>query len=163
MKRLACCLIALFVLQPLTAPAASPDRFEKQGATVWVKQEMTRLKKTLALLKRIKDERSAKKGAKALQDMYGKAGTTTAMGEVAPPELPKGEAVAAAVARNAPRLASLEQAIVEETERIEALELKSTELAEALEAMRRVPTIADADYSAPEEPSEPTEEAEESR
>ncbi len=161
MKPLTCLLLALFafvVSSPL--PAASPDRYEKQGATLWVKEEMTRLKKTLALLKRVHDEKSANKTAKALLTIYGGAGENTAMGEVGAPQLPKGEAVAAAVARNAPRLAALEQAIAEQRERIEALELESADLARALDALSRTPLISGADFSVPEETPEQPEKTE---
>ncbi len=159
MKRLAFCLLTLVALSVGTPLSAAPDRFEKQGATVWVKEEMTRLKKTLAVLKRVKDEKSAEKAAKVLQGMYGRVGESTAMGEVGAAEIPKGEAVASAVARNAPRIAALEQAIAEQCERIDALELKSAEFASVLESVKRAPTIADADYSVPEEKTEENPEA----
>ncbi len=151
MKRLICCLLAVATLMVASPLSAAPDRYEKQGATVWVKDEMNRLKKTLALLKRVKDERSAAKASKVLLDMYGRAGESTAMGEVGAPEIPKGEAVAAAVARNAPRIEALEQAVAEQCTRIEALELESADLATALAALKRQPAITGADFSVPEE------------
>ncbi len=154
MKPLAYLLLAVFILPLATPLSAAPDRFEKQGATLWVKEETTRLKKTLALLKRVKDKRSAEKSGKALLEMYGDGEENTAMGTVGPAELPKGEAVASAVARNAPRLASLEQAIEAQCERIKTLELESPTMERALEVLSRVPTVADADYSAPEEVAE---------
>ncbi len=154
MKPLCYLLLAVFLL-PLSTPlSAAPDRYEKQGATLWVKEETTRLKKTLTLLKRVKDERSAEKAGKALLEMYGDGEENTALGKVGPAELPKGEAVATAVARNIPRLTSLERAIEAQRQRIEALELESTTMARALEVLGRVPSVAEADYSAPAEEAE---------
>ncbi len=161
MKPLLYILSALFVFtlaEPLAA--ATPDRFEKQGATVWVKEEMTRLKKTLALLKRVRDEKSADKASKVLLSMYGRAGTATAMGEVGAAQLPKGDAFAAAMGRNAPRIAALEEAVKEQCKRIAALELESADMADALDALSKAPQLTGADYSAPVEEPEEAEEPE---
>ncbi len=160
MKRLACCLLVLIAFSFAAPLAAAPDRFEKQGATLWVKEEMTRLKKTLALLRRVKDEKSAEKVAKVLLEMYGRVGERTAMGEVGAAEVPKGEAAEAAFARNAPRIQALEEAIAEQCTRIEALELTSEDFASALKSVKLAPSISDADFSVPEEEKEEEEPSE---
>ncbi len=144
MKPLTYLLLTVFAL-PLVFPLAeaAPDRFERKDAAVWVKEEMNRRKKTLALLKKIKDEKSADKAAKALLALYGVSGKQTAMGESGPAQKPTGEAYEEAEAKNARQLEKLDAAIAAQRERIEELELESSRLSEAFAAMDAVaPTFS---------------------
>ncbi len=130
MRLLACLLFAALTLSlPLSA---APDRYERQEAATWVKEEMNRLKKTQTLLKRVKDEKSAEKVGKALLDMYEVRREQTAMGEVGPAQKPTGEAMDSAQDRSAARFEKMEKAIVVQLERIKALELESATLASAI-------------------------------
>ncbi len=136
MNRLVYCLPAVLLALSLATPlSAAPDRFEKQEAAVWVKEESARLKKTLALLKRVKDEKSAEKAGKALLALYKVDRKQTAMGEVAPPQKPTGEAMVTAEGRNAERFNKMQKAIQDQLLRIGTLELDSPSLDRALEAV----------------------------
>ncbi len=129
-------LLLTALILPLTLPAsAAPDRFERKEAATWVKEEMNRRKKTLALLKRVKDEKSAEKVGKALLEMYDAGGEETALGETGPAPKPTGEAMAAAEEKNAKALEKMQKAIAAERERIAELEIESSTLTKALNAM----------------------------
>ncbi len=129
-------LLAAFVLPLASPPAgAAPDREERKEASIWVKEEMNRRKKTLALLKKVKDEKSANKAAKALMELYAVSGQQTALGETGPARKPTGEAFSEAEAKNTRQLEKLDAAISAQRKRIAALELKSASLSEACAAM----------------------------
>ncbi len=135
MNRLACCLLAALTFTLAAPLSAAPDRFEKQEAAAWVKEESARLRKTLALLKRVKDEKSAEKAGKALLALYKVERKQTAMGEVAPPQKPTGEAMDTAEGKHAERFSKMQKAINDQLMRISALELDSPSLDRALEAV----------------------------
>ncbi len=132
MKRLVCCLFVLFTLLPVAPLSAAPDRFEKQEAAAWMKEELARLKTTHALLKRVKDEKSAGKSGKALLELYKVEREKTAMGETGPALKPAGEAMDAAEEKYAARMEKSVEAIRTQLRRIEALGLESSVLAQAL-------------------------------
>ncbi len=139
-------LLALFALPLALVPAdAAPDRDERKEAAVWVKEETTRLKKTLALLKKVKDEKSATKVGKALLELYGASGESTAMGETGPGEKPTGEAFTEAEKKNAKALLKLNKGIAAQRERIEKLDLESPKLSEALSAVDEAPSVGSVD------------------
>ncbi len=153
MKAILYLLLAVLAL-PMALPlAAAPDRFEKKEAAAWVKEEMGRLKKTLAILKRVKDEKSADKAGKALLALYEVEREQTAMGEVGPARKPEGEAMMEAEEKNAKALEKMQKAIDSQCLRIAALELESPTLAKGLAAMAEATEPAEPSAASLDEPA----------
>lgn len=110
------------------APAAV-DRVALKEAKEWVKNDIKQLRSALTILKRVKDEKSAEKAAKALHKLYDKpAGKSTAMGDEAPPERPSGEEMAQVMEKNKRSLEKLQAEIEEQIQRIEELHIDNASL-----------------------------------
>lgn len=119
-----------------TREAKRQAKEEAKEAKVWIKKQMALKKKTLSALKRVKDEKSAKKAAKTIQKLYGTdEGEETAMGTVGPEKAPSGEVMDKLMEKEGPKLEKLDEAIDAEVERISGLEIESPELDKALEAL----------------------------
>lgn len=129
---------AAFLAQPLCAQddalpkaeQAKIEREEKKLAADWVKNEITTLRKTTALIKKVKDDKTAKKANKKLQDMYGKKGTKkkTAMGEAGPATMPRGAAYKEQIKKNEATLTKLKRELKREITRISEIELEDDEI-----------------------------------
>ncbi len=129
-------LLAAFTLTT-ALPAEAADPASRREAAAWVKESMAKRKKAIGLLKKVKDAKTAKRIGKALQKEFSNpnAGKQTAMGEVAPPQAPEGEAMDAEMEKKSEQIAKLDESIAKQRERIDALEIDSSELQEGLEAM----------------------------
>ncbi len=126
--------LALCIAAPLPSVAADPA--SRREAAVWVKEAMNKRKKAIGLLKKVKDEKTAKRIGKALQKEFAtNAGEQTAMGEVAPPQAPEGEAMDAEMEKKSEQMGKLDEAIAKQRERIEALGIDSTDLKAGMDAM----------------------------
>ncbi len=128
-------LVGLFALTS-TLPAPAADPASRREAVAWIKTSMNNRKKAIGLLKKVKDEKSAKRIGKTLQKLFEtNAGTQTAMGEVAPPSAPEGEAMDQEMEKKGKQIEKLDEAIAAERDRIDGLNLSVPELTEGLEAM----------------------------
>lgn len=138
MRVLLCVLALAVVFSGFSCPAAT--REERKEAAAWVKAEIDRRQKTLALLAKIKDEGSAVRAGRALASLYSStAGGATAMGDRGAESRPVGEVMEREEKRNAKRIEKLETQIAAEKERVRSLELNCPELETALELMEREP------------------------
>lgn len=117
------------------AEAAKMEREEKRLAADWMKAELNTLRKTVFLLRKIKNAKSVAAPLKEIQSLYGIAGggKMTAMGEAAPASKPEGAAYEEQEKKNASALKKVKKEISAEVERIKALELGNSELESALE------------------------------
>ncbi len=138
--------IGLFVAAPVTmadsddAPKSSAElRVEKKEAAAWYKKKLARQKKAIAALKKVKDEKSAKKAASSIMKLYGRlvGGEQTAMGTSGPAEVPSGEAADEVAAKYEKQLDKLQEQLNKELERIGELELSVPELDEAIDAVNK--------------------------
>lgn len=136
----ACC--ALFPLPAAAqeeglskAEAAKEERMEKRLAADWMKEELNRLRKTTAVLKKVKNAKTAASAAKELQGMYGLGGSgqQTAMGAAGPATKPQGAAYAEQEKKNASTLKKVKTEARAEVARIQALNLNDADLDAALE------------------------------
>ena len=117
--------------------SASEKRMEKKEAADWFKKKIARQKKAIAALKKVRDEKSAKKAAAAIMKHYGKlvGGKETAMGTSGPAEVPEGEAMDAVAEKCEKQLEKLQEQLNAEIERIGELKISCPELDEAIEAV----------------------------
>lgn len=138
--------IGLFAAAPVTmadsdnAPKSSAElRVEKKEAAAWYKKKLARQKKAIAALKKVKDEKSAKKAAASIMKLYGHlvGGEQTAMGTAGPAEVPSGEAADEVAVKYEKQLDKLQEQLNNEIERIGGLELSVPELDEAIEAVNK--------------------------
>lgn len=131
---------AAFLAQPLCAQddalpkaeQAKIEREEKKAAADWMKSEINTLRKTTALLKKIKNEKTVKKNLKDIQAMYGLSKAQTAMGNAGPAEKPTGAAYKEQEKKNASTLEKIRKELGKEIERVRGLELDNADLEEAL-------------------------------
>lgn len=122
------------------APKSSAEtRAEKKEATEWYKKKIARQKKAVAALKKVRDEKSAKKAASTIMKYYGKlvGGNSTAMGTSGPAEVPEGEAMDAAAEKYEKQLEKLQEQLNDEIERIGELNISCPELDDAIDAVNK--------------------------
>ncbi len=116
------------------------QKYARKAAESWVKDEIDTRKKVIAQLRKVKDERSAEKAAKALGKMLeSSAGEQTALGEVGEMTRPTGEAMEAEDKKREPLVSKQKKQISAELKRIEALELESPEWQEAQMLVEKMP------------------------
>lgn len=121
-------------------PKSSAElRVEKKEATSWYKKKLARQKKAIAALKKVKDEKSAKKAAASIMKLYGHlvGGDQTAMGTSGPAEVPSGEAADEVATKFEKQLSKLQEQLNDEINRIGELELSVPELDEAIDAVNK--------------------------
>ncbi len=136
LRQLSILLLAVFTLTTALPAEAAADPASRREAAAWVKESMNKRKKALGLLKKVKDAKTAKRIGKALQKEFATSeGKQTAMGEVAPPQAPEGEAMDAEMEKKSDQIAMLVESIAKQRERIDALELDSTDLKAGIDAM----------------------------
>lgn len=109
------------------------SREDKKAAADWMKRELTTIKKTTALLKKIKNEKTAKKVVKEVRSVNGLSTGSTAMGDAKPPTKPTGDAYTEQEEKNKAQLEKLRTDLQNEIERVRGLELNNSELNEALD------------------------------
>ena len=122
------------------APKSSSEtRAEKKEAAEWYKKKIARQKKAIAALKKVRDEKSAKKAAETIMKYYGKlvGGKSTAMGASGPAEVPEGEAMDAAAEKYEKQLEKLQEQLNDEIERIGELNISCSALDDAIEAVNK--------------------------
>lgn len=114
-------------------------REDRKAAAAWYKEDLANKKKALALFKKIKDEKSAEKSAKAVLKLYGldRAGEQTAMGEVGERSVPTGPAMEAEARKVDKARAKLIGLLQSEQERVAGLELNTDEVSRAFSAAIR--------------------------
>lgn len=119
--------------------AVAVTRDDKKAAAAWYKEDMANKKKALALFKKIKDEKSAEKSAKAVLKMYGldREGEQTAMGEVGERTTPTGPAMEAEAKKVDKARAKLINLLQNEQERVAGLQLDTEEVSRAFSAAIR--------------------------
>lgn len=117
------------------AEAAKIEREEKRLAADWMKNELNTLRKTVTLLKKIKNAKTVAAPLKEIQSLYGISSGVkkTAMGESAPASKPEGAAYDEQEKKNASSLKKVKKEISAEMERIKALNLDNSELESAFE------------------------------
>lgn len=117
------------------AEAAKMEREEKRLAADWMKTELNNLRKTVTLLKKIKNAKTVAAPLKEIQSLYGISSGVkqTAMGEAGPASKPTGAAYEEQEKKNASTLKKVKKEISAEMERIKALELGNSELESAFE------------------------------
>ncbi|MBQ4594868.1 MAG: hypothetical protein IJA81_09565 [Akkermansia sp.] len=146
MKYLAYLLtVCLFFCSPVVmaddegdAPkSAAETRMEKKDAADWYKKKLARQKKAVSALKKVKNEKTAKKAAATIMKHYGKlvGGKQTAMGSSGPAEIPENESMDAMAEKYEKQLEKLQEQLNAEIERIGELEIDCKELDEAIEAV----------------------------
>lgn len=119
-------------------PKSSADaRMEKKEAADWYKKKLARQKKAIAALKKVKNEKTAKKAADAIMKHYGKlvGGNSTAMGTTAAAEIPTGDAMDEMAEKYEKQLEKLQEQLNDEIERIGELNINCAELDKAIEAV----------------------------
>ncbi len=100
------------------------QKYARKEAEAWVKDEMEMRKKVIACLRKIKDERSAKKASKLLCKLLeNNEGEQTAMGEVGVAVRPTGTAMEAEDKKREAAVNKQKQQLQAELSRIESLEL----------------------------------------
>ncbi len=108
------------------------QKFARQAAETWVKDEMALRKKVIAQLRKIKDERSAEKAAKAIGTLLDtSSGKQTALGEMGEATRPTGDAIEAEDKKREPIVSKQKKQIAAELKRISDLELDVPEWASA--------------------------------
>ena len=146
MKYLAYLLtVCLFLGSPMVmaeeeadAPVSAADaRMEKKEAADWYKKKLARMKKAAAALKKVKNEKTAKKAADTIMKHYGKlvGGEKTAMGTTAAAEVPETDAMDDMATKYEKQLEKLQEQLNSEIERIGELGIECPELDEAIDAV----------------------------
>lgn len=116
------------------------QKFARQAAEAWVKDEMALRKKVIAQLRKIKDERSAEKAAKAISKLLEtSSGEQTALGEVGEATRPTGDAIEAEDKKREPIVSKQKKQIAAELERISDLELDVPEWVSAQMLVESMP------------------------
>lgn len=146
MKYLAYLLtVCLFLGSPMVmaqeeddAPVSAADaRVEKKEAADWYKKKLARMKKAASALKKVKNEKTAKKAAATIMKHYGKlvGGKQTGMGTTKAAEVPENDSMDAMAEKYEKQLEKLQEQINDEIERIGELEISCKELDEAIDAV----------------------------
>lgn len=117
--------------------SAAEARMEKKDAADWYKKKLARQKKAVSALKKVKNEKTAKKAAATIMKHYGKlvGGKQTAMGSSGPAEIPDNESMDAMAEKYEKQLEKLQEQLNAEIERIGELEIDCKELDEAIDAV----------------------------
>lgn len=117
--------------------SAAEARMEKKDAADWYKKKLARQKKAVSALKKVKNEKTAKKAAATIMKHYGKlvGGKETGMGASRPAEIPENESMDAMAEKYEKQLEKLQEQLNAEIERIGELEIDCKELDEALDAV----------------------------
>lgn len=118
--------------------SAADTRAEKKEATNWYKQKLARQKKALGALKKVKNDKTAKKAAASIMKHYEHlvGGKETAMGRSEAAEVPTGDAMDEAAEKMQKQLERMDTQIEKEIERINELELDCPELDKAIDAIQ---------------------------
>ena len=129
---------SVYAAEDAPKPAAE-SRAEKKEAAEWYKKKIARQKKAIAALKKVRDEKSAKKAAETIMKYYGKlvGGKSTAMGTSGPAEVPEGDAMDAAAEKYEKQLEKLQEQLNDEIERIGELNISCPELDKAIDAVNK--------------------------
>lgn len=147
MKYLAYLLtVCLFLGSPMVmaeeesgdAPVSAAElRDQKKEAAAWYKKKIARQKKAIAALKKVKNEKTAKKAAATIMKHYGKlvGGKETGMGTSAAAEVPENDAMDAMAEKYESQLEKLQEQLNEQIERIGELNISCSELDEAIDAV----------------------------
>lgn len=122
------------------APTAAELREARKEAKAYIKKEMARNKKLVGFLKKIKDDKSAKKQAKViLKYLDNNVGEKTALGEVGEETRPEGPAMDEEMAKKQKEIDASYDKVILEMERIGELELEGcTELDQAIEKINSI-------------------------
>lgn len=160
----------LLIVQPVMAEESDTDDFgapseekvspadareEAKAAAAWLKEHMAMRKKVLSALKKVKNEKSAAKAAKALNKLTGKdnVGKKTALGEVGdslferPFGRPDTAAMDALLKKNIKRIDKSTKDIEEEVDRIESLDLEDTEFLNVVSDLLSAAIASSSDFS----------------
>lgn len=147
MKYLAYLLtVCLFIGSPMVmaedesgdAPvSAAETRQEKKDAADWYKKKLARMKKAVSALKKVKNEKTAKKAAASIMKHYGKlvGGKQTGMGTTKAAEVPENASMDAMAEKYEKQIEKLQEQLNAEIERIGELEIDCKELDEAIDAV----------------------------
>lgn len=146
MKYLAYLLtVCLFIGSPMVtakddaeAPvSAAESRQEKKEAAEWYKKKLTRMKKAVAALKKVKNEKTAKKAAATIMKYYGPlvGGKETGMGTTKPAEVPENDSMDAMAEKYEKQIEKLQEQLNTEIERIGELGIECEELDKAIDAV----------------------------
>ena len=125
--------------EDLAPKSSSETRMEKKEAAEWYKKKLARQKKAIAALKKVKNEKTAKKAAEAIMKHYGKlvGGEKTAMGTTAAAEIPETDAMDDMAEKYEKQLDKMQEQLNEEIERIGELNIECPELDEAIDAVNK--------------------------
>ena len=148
MKYLAYLLtVCLFLGSPMVmaqdeddAPVSAAEaRVEKKEAADWYKKKLARMKKAASALKKVKNEKTAKKAAATIMKDYGKlvGGKQTGMGTTKAAEVPENDSMDAMAEKYEKQLDKLQEQINDEIERIGEMDISCKELDEAIEAVNK--------------------------
>lgn len=115
--------------------SAAEKRAEKKDAVLWYKDYADKKKIAGSALKRVKDDRSADRAVKTIQELYGltSRGAQTALGEVGVAKRPESAAIDEILTRNGKKIEKLNAVIEKESARIEEAGLMTPELEECIE------------------------------
>lgn len=115
--------------------SAAEIRAEKKEAALWYKDYADKKKSAGSALKRVKDERSADRAVKTIQELYGLSsqGVQTALGEVGEAKRPESAAIDEILTRNGKKTEKLNAVIEKESARIEEAGLMTPELEQCIE------------------------------
>ncbi len=116
-------------------PKATRDEIKE--AQTWIKNQLSLAKKSTSVLKKIKDERSAKKALPAFKKFLpAVAGTNTALGKVGAAKAPEGPGIDQIREKSAKAIEKASTDLTTQIERIEALEINNTELSQRIDQLK---------------------------
>lgn len=115
---------------------AGKAKEEKREAMRWLNAELKERTHIHALLKKVKDKKSADKvGATLVKEYSKKESKKTAMGDAEPPKRPTGPIMEECEKKFMSKFRKLDESISEQLKRIEELELDSDDWKEGLQMM----------------------------
>ncbi len=119
--------------------APKPTRDEIKEAQAWIKQQLNLSKKSTAILKRVKDNRSAEKSLAAFKKVLpAVAGTTTGFGTTGKPTAPEGAGIDQIREKSAKAIEKASNDLTTQIERVEALEIENPEFAQRIDQLKEL-------------------------
>ncbi len=119
------------------APKAT--REEIKEAQAWIKQQLNLSKKSIATLKRVKDNRSAEKSLASFKKFLpAVAGTSTGFGTTGKPKAPEGAGIEQIREKSAKAIEKASKDLTTQIERVEALEIDNAEFAQRIEQLKEL-------------------------
>ncbi len=118
-------------------PKATRDEIKE--AQAWIKQQLNLSKKSTAILKRVKDNRSAEKSLAAFKKVLpALPGTSTGFGTTGKPKAPEGAGIDQIREKSAKAIEKASTDLTTQIERVEALEIDNPEFAKRIDQLKEL-------------------------